>query len=209
MTKRSKKVQQERIEKRERLKWEKKTFVISTLVTIFCSIFSAMLGFIGGKATTNNYYGDVITYQVYGEAIANNEMTESETKEVYNISTGKSIAIFATEYCVGKPYVWGGASLKEGADASGLVISVYKKYGIDLPHSSYAIAELGEEVNFAEIRDGDIVCYDGHVGIYVGENMVVHASNPRNGVVLENMYYREPITIRRFDFAEAQGDENE
>ena len=209
MSKRRKKIQQERIEKKERLKWEKKTFVISTLVTIFCSIFSAVLGFIGGKATTNNYYGDVITYHMYGEAIENNELTEQETKEGYNISTGKSIAIFATEYCVGKPFVWGGTSLKYGADASGIVLSIYNKYGIDLPHSSSAIAKLGEEVNLAEIRDGDIVCYDGHVGIYVGENMVVHASNTRSGVVLEDMYYREPITIRRFDFAEAQEEVDE
>lgn len=146
---------------------------------------------------------------MYGEAIENNEMTEQETKEVYNISTGKSIAIFATEYCVGKPYVWGETRLKEGTDASGLVLSVYGKYGIELPHSSSAIAKLGEEVKLSEIRDGDIVCYDGHVGIYVGENMVVHASNPRIGVVLEDMYYREPITIRRFDFAEAQEEGNE
>lgn len=174
------------------------------LVTIFCSIFSAVLGFFGGKVAPNNYYGDVVTYHMYGDAIANSEMTEQETKELYNISIGKSIAIFATEYCVGKPYIWGGTSLKDGADASGLVLRVYEKYGIDLPHSSFEIAKMGEEVNFAEIRDGDIVCYDGHIGIYVGENMVVHASNPRKGVVLENMYYREPITIRRFDFAEAQ-----
>lgn len=208
MSKRSRKIQQERMEKERQWKWNKKTFVINTLVTIFCSLLSAAVAFVGGKSVSNNYYGDVITYQMYDEAIGDGELSDEKIRENYNISTGKSIAIFATNYCVGKPYVWGGTSLKNGADASGLVLSVYEKYGIELPHSSSAIARLGEEVNFAEVRDGDIVCYEGHVAIYVGENMVVHASNPHSGIVMNNMYYREPMTIRRFDFAEAQERDN-
>lgn len=209
MPKRGIKIHQEHIEIERQWKWKKKTFAITTIVTICCSLLSAVLGFVGGKSVTNNYYGDVITYQLYGETIVNNDMTEKEIREKYNISIGKSIAIFAIEYCVGKPYVFGGTSLKEGADASGLVLAIYKKYGIDLPHSTQSIAKLGREVNLSEIRDGDIVCYEGHIGIYVGENMVVHASNQERGVVLENMYYREPVTIRRFDFAEAQEKTNE
>lgn len=199
------KVKKYRDKKNEHFKWEKKSFIISMIITVICSIFTAILGFMGGKSTSNYYYGDVITYQMYNDAIEDEGMTEQETKEAYNISVGKSIAIFAIEYCVGKPYIYGGTSLKEGSDAAGLVLSVYGKYGIELPHSSNAIAQMGKEVNLSEIRDGDIVCYDGHVGIYVGENMIVHASNPRRGVVMDSMYYNEPITIRRFDFAEAQG----
>lgn len=200
MSKKSEKLRKEQIEKEREWKWKQKTFLISTLVAIAAMIPSYLFG----KSSTNNYYGDIITYEMYDNAIIDDKMSVMETKEAYNINIGKSIALFAVEYCVGKPFVFGGTSLKEGTDASGLVLSVYKKFGIELPHSSYAVMKLGEEVNFAEIRDGDIVCYDGHVGIYVGENMVVHASNQRRGVVLDNMYYREPITIRRFDFAKAQ-----
>ena len=93
----------------------------------------------------------MITYNMYGEAIVNNEKTEQETKELYNISVGKSIAIFATEYCVGKPFVYGGFNLKNGVDAASLVSLIYEKYGIELPRSSRKIAELGEKVNFAEL----------------------------------------------------------
>ena len=200
MSRKSEKLRKEQIEKERQWKWKRKTFFISTVVAILAMIPSYLFG----KSSVNNYYGDIITYEMYDNAIIDDKMSVSETKKAYNVSVGKSIAIFAVEYCVGKPYVWGGTSLKEGTDASGLVLSVYKKFGIELPHSSQAIMKLGEEVNFAEIRDGDIVCYDGHVGIYVGENMVVHASNQHRGVALDNMYYREPITIRRFDFAGVQ-----
>lgn len=89
------------------------------------------------------------------------------------------------------------------------MISIYEKYGVDLPHSSNAITQLGEEVIFAVVRDGDIVCYDGHVCTYVGEGMIVHASNPRTGVAISDMYCKEPITIKKFNFAEIQEKSNE
>ena len=209
MSKKSEKIRREHFEREKEWKWRKKTFFITTTVTIICSVLSAIIGFIGGKSTINNYYGDIITYQAYGEVIEDVEKSEDDKKEAYNINVGKYIALYATKYCMDTSYVWGGTSLSQGVDASGFVLSIYKKYGIDLPHSSSAIAKLGEEVNFAEVRDGDIVCYEEHVGIYVGEGMVVHASNPRRGTIMSDMYYREPVTIRRFNFAETQEKNNE
>lgn len=207
MKKKRQQVQQAKINKKVEWTWKKKTFYITTAVTVLSSLLTAIVTLWVSDNQTGSviYNGDVITYQMFGDAVQDVGFTEEEKIEAYNVSVGKSIAIFATEYCVGKPYVYGGTSLTAGADASGLLVSVYEKYGIELPHSSMAIAGMGEEVNLADIRDGDVVCYDGHVGIYVGENLVVHASNDRSGIIISDMYYREPITIRRFNFAEVGG----
>lgn len=204
--KRRQKEQQEKIEKQREWNWKRKTFYITTTVSIISIVVTSYITIYITKASSSNvfYYGDVVTYQLYGSAMEDSERTEQEIKEAYNVSVGKSIAILATEYCVGNPFVWGGTSLSQGADSSGLVMSLYGKYGIELPHSSTAISKMGEEVNLADIRDGDIVCYESHVGIYIGENLIVHASNARNGIIISDMFYREPLTIRRFDFSSIQ-----
>lgn len=103
---------------------------------------------------------------------------------------------------IGNPYVWGGASLTKGADCSGFVMSVFKKYGISLPHSSRAQAGHGTKIEASKIQPGDLVFYGksgtiNHVAIYVGNGQVVHASSPRTGIRISNMYYRTPYTIRR------------
>lgn len=203
--KRKQKEFRDRIEKQQEWAWKRKTFYITTTVSIISIVVTAYITIYVTKVPSGNvYYGDVVTYQLYGSAMEDAERTEQEIKEAYNISVGKSIAILATEYCVGNPYVWGGTSLSQGADSSGLVMSLYGKYGIELPHSSIVISKMGEEVNLADIRDGDIVCYENHVGIYIGENLIVHASTPKNGIIISDMFYREPLTIRRFDFSSKQ-----
>ena len=206
MSRKRNKYQNEMIDKQLERNWKKKTFYITTSVTIIGIIISSIISVYVTKSSINYniYNGDIITYQAYSDAIKGIELVEEEKEEAYNISAGQSIAVFATKYCIGKPYAYGGTSLISGTDSSGLLVNIFKKYGIDLPHSSKKIQELGEEVLLSEIRDGDIVCYDGHVGIYVGEDMIVHASNVRWGITISKMYYREPISIRRFNFAEAQ-----
>ena len=157
--KRKQKEFRDRIEREREWHWKRKTFTITTTVSIISIMVTAFITiYVERKPYNIVYYGDVITYQLYDNAMENSDRTEEEIQELYNISVGKSIAILATEYCVGKPYVWGGTSLSKGADTSGLVMSLYKKYGIDLPHSSISISKMGEKVNMADIRDGDIVC---------------------------------------------------
>lgn len=110
---------------------------------------------------------------------------------------GAAVAQFALQF-VGNPYVWAGTSLTNGADCSGFVLSVYKQFGVSLPHSSYAQANYGYGVSASEMQPGDVVCYGGHVGIAIGGGQIVHASNARDGIKVSNAFYRNIVAVRRF-----------
>lgn len=108
---------------------------------------------------------------------------------------------YAKEF-LGNPYVWGGTSLTKGADCSGFVLSVYKKYGVSLPHSSRAQANCGTKISLAEAQPGDLVFYGNgqminHVAIYIGGGQVIHASNPKTGIRISNATYRTPLKVVR------------
>lgn len=112
-------------------------------------------------------------------------------------STGADVVQFAKQF-VGNPYVYGGTSLTNGADCSGFVMSVYKNFGVNLPHSSAADRSVGATVNGLEnAQPGDIICYSGHVGIYAGNGQIVHASTSRTGIIVSNANYRSILSIRR------------
>lgn len=110
---------------------------------------------------------------------------------------GKSVADYACQF-VGNPYVYGGTSLTNGADCSGFVMSVYANFGVSLPHSSAADRSVGSAVGGIEsAQPGDILCYSGHVGIYVGNGQIVHASTERTGIIVSSASYRSILSIRR------------
>ncbi len=112
-------------------------------------------------------------------------------------SSGADVVQFAKQF-VGNPYVYGGTSLTNGADCSGFVMSVYKNFGVNLPHSSAADRSVGAAVNGLEnAQPGDIICYSGHVGIYAGNGQIVHASTSRTGIIVSNANYRSILSIRR------------
>lgn len=109
---------------------------------------------------------------------------------------GKEIAIYACGF-VGNPYVLGGTSLTNGADCSGFVQSVYKAYGYKIPRTSYQQRSAGKAVSYAEAQPGDLICYAGHVAMYIGNGRIVHASSAKTGIKYGYATYREILAVRR------------
>lgn len=110
--------------------------------------------------------------------------------------TGSDIAQYACQF-VGNPYVAGGTSLTNGADCSGFTQSVYKQYGYSIPRTSTAQRSAGKEVSYAEAQPGDLICYAGHVAIYLGGGRIVHASTARTGIKYGYATYKPILSVRR------------
>lgn len=115
---------------------------------------------------------------------------------------GLDLAQRAVQY-VGCPYVYGGVSLTNGTDCSGFTMLLMRKYGISMSHSARAQSRMGTEVSVSELLPGDLVFYANetginHVAIYIGGGQVCHASNPTRGIIITNLYYRDPVCARRF-----------
>ena len=123
---------------------------------------------------------------------AEEKAKEAEAKA----GTGQAIVDYACQF-IGNPYVWGGTSLTNGADCSGFVQSVFKNFGINLPRTSGEMRSSGTAVNYSDAMPGDIVCYDGHVGIYMGNGQIVNAINSRKGIGILSATYDDIITVRR------------
>ena len=128
---------------------------------------------------------------------SNNASSNNTGSSVSYNPTGQSVVNYACQF-VGNPYVWGGTSLTNGADCSGFIMSIYAKFGVSLPHSSGAMAGCGRGVSYSEAIPGDIICYAGHVAIYMGGGQIVHASNAKDGIKISgNAAYRPIVAVRR------------
>lgn len=113
---------------------------------------------------------------------------------------GKKIANYACQF-IGNPYKAAGTSLTNGADCSGFTLSVYKYFGYSLPRTSTEQRSAGTGVSYENAQPGDLICYDGHVAMYIGGGLIVHASNsnpyPRGGIKVSNANYRTILAVRR------------
>lgn len=110
---------------------------------------------------------------------------------------GSSVANFALQF-VGNPYVYGGSSLTGGTDCSGFTMSVYANFGVSLPHSSGAQRGCGYDVGgLANAQPGDLICYSGHVALYIGNGQIVHASTAATGIKVSNASYKPILAVRR------------
>ena len=111
--------------------------------------------------------------------------------------SGQAVIEFATQY-IGNPYVWGGSSLTHGADCSGFVMAVYGNFGFRLPHYDVSDRVVGSPVaSLEEARAGDIVCYNGHVALYMGDGMIVHAQDEQHGITTSRANFMNIVCIRR------------
>ena len=148
--------------------------------------------------TTAEYSEDTSS----GETYYGTTDSSSSSSVSYNTSStgsgaGSSVVDYATQF-VGNPYVWGGTSLTNGADCSGFVQSVYANFGVSLPRTSYEQQNAGTEVSYADAQPGDLICYGGHVAIYMGNGQIVHASNSTDGIKISNdATYRTILSVRR------------
>ena len=154
----------------------------------------------GSSDSSSDYeydeYGNVIDsdntvdYDSYSESSSSSSSSSSS-------GSGSSVVNYATQF-VGNPYVWGGTSLTNGADCSGFVQSVYANFGVSLPRTSYEQQNAGTEVSYADAQPGDLICYGGHVAIYMGNGQIVHASNSVDGIkISDNAAYRTIVSVRR------------
>lgn len=124
-------------------------------------------------------------------------LTDTGLNPAYTTNVkGSDVVNYACQF-VGNPYVYGGTSLTEGCDCSYFVMACFAKYGISLPRSSYAMQKSGQAVSYDCAKAGDIICYSGHVALYMGDGKIVHASSPSKGICYGTATYRTIVTIRR------------
>lgn len=123
------------------------------------------------------------------------EVSDAEAAQPQEYA-GQAVIDFACQF-IGNPYVWGGTSLTNGADCSGFVQSVYANFGIALPRTTYDMVNVGYEVSYEQALPGDLVLYDGHVGLYMGDGTIVNAMNEAQGIGICTATYAPIITIRR------------
>lgn len=109
---------------------------------------------------------------------------------------GKKIAKYGCQF-IGNPYVLGGTSLTNGADCSGFTYRIYQDFGYSIPRTSYQQRSAGTGVDYENAQPGDLICYDGHVGLYIGGGMIVHASNAKTGIKVSKAQYRTILAVRR------------
>ena len=117
-------------------------------------------------------------------------------------ATRTAIVAYAKQF-LGNPYVYGGTSLTEGADCSGFTMKVFEHFGISTGRSSRDQAAKGKEIPIDAVQPGDLLFYASgdyinHVALYIGGGQIIHASTPKNGIMITTAYYRTPYKAVTF-----------
>ena len=157
-----------------------------------------------GQEETENYDSHKYVFGEYVEVSEDLDTALTITEVLY----GEGVSDVRVELCeyakqfVGNPYVWGGTSLTKGADCSGFVLSVFAKFGVELPHYSVSQSQEGTKVAIEDVLPGDLIFYSNgkqinHVAIYIGNGQVVHASSPKTGIKISKYNYRTPVKYVR------------
>lgn len=128
---------------------------------------------------------------------ARKQQEAQEAAAMQNLSSGGQAVIDYACQFIGNPYVWGGTSLTEGADCSGFVQAVYSHFGISLPRTTWDMESVGTAVSYEQAMPGDIVLYDGHVGLYMGDGTIVNAMNENDGIGICSATYTPITSVRR------------
>ena len=133
---------------------------------------------------------------------SNNYVEEVVYEEEANFdSSYTGVAEYGLQF-VGNPYVYGGSSLTDGTDCSGFVMLLYEHFGVSLPRTASAQSKVGYKVTLENAQPGDIISYGyngivSHSAIYLGNERIVHASTPQDGITTASVYMMPIITIRR------------
>ena len=132
-----------------------------------------------------------------GDNSENSDDSENEDESDEDVTTlGQQICDYACQF-VGNPYVYGGTSLTNGTDCSGFTQSVYAHFGISIPRDSFSQRSCGVAVAYEDAQPGDIICYAGHVALYLGNGEIVHASTESTGITYGYATYRTILAVRR------------
>lgn len=128
--------------------------------------------------------------------IASSQVVENVVSSSEGSALGRDVAAYGCQF-IGNPYVFGGTSLTNGTDCSGFTQSVYAHFGIRIPRDSTSQRFYGTGVDYSQAQPGDLICYAGHVGLYIGNGQIVHASSERTGIKISNATYRTILAVRR------------
>lgn len=165
--------------------------------------YPVQVGDIGGWVSgsyvteeTSYSYGETKEEEEARMAEEPRETDAAETNAAGNVAAGQAVVDYACQF-IGNPYVWGGTSLTNGADCSGFVQSVYAHFGVSLPRTTYEMVNAGYAVSYEEALPGDLILYDGHVGLYMGDGTIVNAMNEVDGIGICSATYTNIIAVRR------------
>lgn len=140
---------------------------------------------------------DTVSEAVKEEEAAEEAKDASVAEEQNSVLSGSKVVEFARQF-LGRKYRYGGTNLASGTDCSGFTMAVYRNFGIALPHSSRSQRSIGTAVgSLEEAKAGDLICYSGHVALYMGNGQIIHSMNSKKGVVISNARYKSILAIRR------------
>lgn len=179
-------------EEEQRKKDEQKAAEAAAAVAAASSTANTGTSSGSGTSTSGGSSSSSSSSSTGGSGLVSPSLNPSYTTGV----SGSDVVAYASQF-VGNAYVWGGTSLTNGIDCSGFTQAVFAHFGVSLPRTSGEQRSVGQEVSYENAQAGDIICYAGHVAIYMGNGQIVHASSPTNGICYGTATYRTILSVRR------------